>query len=252
MRINLNADVGEGYDDGPLLAIVGSANVACGLHAGDPRLMHRTVEAAVAAGASVGAHVSFHDLEGFGRRPVELPPDELAHVVVYQLGALQAIAVRAGTAVTHLKPHGALYNMAAERVDYALAIGRAIVDVDPSIIYVGLAGSAMVEAARSLGLAAAAEAFADRTYEDDGTLTPRSVPGAVITDPDVAAERAVAMVREQAVTTRSGRRLSMAFDTLCVHGDEPGAVAVGAAVRRAIESSGVELVTLPEVRPAQP
>lgn len=248
MRTNLNADVGEGFDDAPLLAVVGSANVACGFHAGDPRLMHRTVEAAMAAGVSVGAHVGFRDPEGFGRRPVELSTEELEHLVVYQLGALQAIARRLGAAVTHVKPHGALYNMAAQRPDYALAIGRAILGVDPSIIYVGLAGSAMVEAARSLGVPAAAEAFADRAYEDDGSLSPRSAPGAVVTDPDLAAERAVAMVHDGAVKTRAGRRLALSFDTLCVHGDEPGAAAVGAAVRRALEASGVELVTLPELR----
>lgn len=244
MRVNLNADVGEGYDDARLLRIVGAANVACGMHAGDPTLMYRTIRAAVDAGASVGAHVSFADREGFGRHAVDLPAAELEHLVAYQLGALRAVAALAGATVTHLKPHGALYNVAAGRSELALAIGRAIAAVDPSITYVGLAGSAMLEAAAALGLPRAAEAFADRTYEEDGTLTPRVIAGAVITDPDVAAERAVAMVRDQAVTTRSGRRLPLAIDTLCVHGDEPGAAAVGEAVRLALESAGVALVGL--------
>lgn len=239
MRVNLNADVGEGYDDARLLAVVGAANVACGLHAGDPATMRRTVEAAVAAGADVGAHVSFDDREGFGRRDVELPPADLEALVARQLEALRGIAEAAGTTVTHLKPHGALYNMAARREDYALAVGRAIAAVDPATTYVGLAGSAMLDAAAELGLPSAAEAFADRTYRDDGTLTPRSEPGAVITDPAEAAERALAMVR--------GELLPVPFDTLCIHGDEPGALAVGEAVRRRLEAEGVELVRLTEL-----
>ena len=248
MRVNLNADVGEGHDDVPLLAIVDSANVACGLHAGDPSVMHRTVEAAVAAGVTVGAHVSFADPEGFGRRPLEVDPYELEHLVAYQLGALQAIATRAGTAVTHLKAHGALYTMAAHRDDYAAAIARAVASVDASITYVGLAGSAMLRAAEAAGLHHASEAFADRTYDDDGRLTPRAEPGAVITDPAHAAERAVAMVLGLAVPTRPGGRRPTRVDTLCIHGDEPGAVAVGEAVRTALERAGIELVSLAELR----
>jgi len=252
-RVNLNADMGEGFgaydmgDDDRLLAIVGSANVACGMHAGDPNVMHRVLSAARDRGVSVGAHAGFNDLSGFGRRAIEMTSWDLELLVTYQIGALQGVAAHVGMTVTHLKPHGALYNMAAERSDYALAIGRAAAKVDPALVYVAPDGSAMQAAAAELGLPMACEAFVDRTYEDDGSLTPRSQPGAVITDPELAAERAVAIVRRQAVPTRSGGELPRRVDTLCIHADSAGAVETGKAVRRALEDAGIALVTIPDV-----
>jgi UPF0271 protein len=245
--------MGEGFgaydmgDDSRLLTIVASANVACGMHAGDPNVMHRVLSAARVNGVSVGAHAGFNDLWGFGRRAIEMTPWDLELLVTYQIGALQAVATHVGTSVTHLKAHGALYNMAAERHDYALAIGRAAAKVDPALVYVAPDGSAMQAAAAELGLPMACEAFVDRAYEDDGSLTPRSRPGAVVTDPAEAAERAVRMVRRQAVPTRSGGELPRRVDSLCVHGDSPGAVDVGEAVRTALEAAGIAVVTLPEL-----
>ena len=241
MRVNLNGDVGEGFDDEGLLDVVGSANVACGMHAGDPVTMHRVVRAALARGVSIGAHVSFDDRPGFGRRRMDVPPDEVELLVAYQVGALRAVAAHAGGTVTHVKPHGALYNMAATSPELAEAIGRGIRAVDPSLVYVGLAGSAMLRAGEALGMRVAGEAFVDRSYEADGTLTPRSTPGAVLTDPAIAAERAVEMVTSGSVASRQGTRVELAFATLCIHGDEPTGVVVGRAVRAALTAAGVEL-----------
>jgi UPF0271 protein len=253
MKVNLNADMGEGFgaydigDDMAMLDIVGSASIACGFHAGDPNVMHRVATRAKEKGVSIGAHPGFNDLWGFGRRPIDMRPDDLERMVAYQIGALQAMAACAGTTVTHLKAHGALYNMAAMREDYALAIARAITAVDPAIIYVVLGGSEMEKAGERLGLRVAREAFVDRLYEDDGTLTSRRIAGAVITDPALAAARAVTMVREQVVISRSGAKLPRRIETLCVHGDEPTGVAVARAARDALLAAGIRLVTLPEM-----
>lgn len=252
-KVNLNADMGEGYgaydigNDMEMLAIIGSASIACGFHAGDPGVMHRVVMRAKETGVSIGAHPGFNDLWGFGRRPIDMRADELEYMIAYQIGALQAIAAYAGTKVTHLKAHGALNNMAAVREDYALAIGRAIKTVDPSIIYVTLGGSEMERTGRSLGLRVASEAFVDRLYEDDGNLTSRRIAGAVITDPRAAAERAVRMVAAQAIISRSGKEIPRRIDTLCVHGDERTGVAVARAAHDALLAAGVQLVTLPEL-----
>lgn len=253
MKINLNADIGEGFgaydigDDMAMLDIVRSASIACGFHAGDPGVMHRVAMRAKERGVSIGAHPGFNDLWGFGRRTIEMRPDDLEYMVAYQIGALQAMAAFAGVKVTHLKAHGALYNMAVGRGEYARAIGRAIKVVDAAIIYVAPAGSAMAREGASLGLRVAHEAFVDRLYEDDGSLTPRKHAGAVITDPQAAAARAVQMVREQAVIARSGTKLPIRIDTLCVHGDEPTGVAVARAARDALQAAGMHLVTLPEM-----
>jgi UPF0271 protein len=251
--MNLNADLGEGFgaydigNDAAMLAIVNSASVACGFHAGDAEVMHRVVMQAKARGVSIGAHPGFNDLWGFGRRPIEMPADALERMVAYQIGALRAIAAYGPLPVTHVKAHGALSNMAAVRDDYAGAIGRAIRAVDPAIIYVAPCGSAMQRAGESLGLRVAQEAFVDRLYEDDGTLTPRRVPGAVITDPAQAAARAVRMAREQVLLTRGGAALPQRIDTLCVHGDEASGVAVAEAARDALAAAGFRLVPLPEM-----
>jgi UPF0271 protein len=253
MKTNLNADMGEGFgayrigNDEELLSIVGSASIACGMHAGDPGVMYRVIEQAVANGVTVGAHPGFNDLWGFGRRRIDMAPRDLELLVAYQIGALQAMAAYFGTTVTHVKPHGALNNMAAEDIGYAGAIAKAMKVVDPRLIYVALAGSAMVTAAEEVGVPVAREGFIDRLYDDDGNLTSRKLPGAVIADPDAAAQRAVRMICEGIVITSSGNELPLPVDTLCIHGDEPTAPVVAATTRRALEAAGVQLVTLPEM-----
>src|SRR5947207_10134473 len=250
--INLNADMGEGFgaydigDDAGLLKIIRSASIACGFHAGDPVTMHRLVTEAAAQGVSIGAHPGFNDLWGFGRRRIDMNPRELEYMIAYQIGALQAMACYAGAKVTHLKPHGSLNNMAAENLELALAIGRAIKTVDRDIIYVALAGSQMESAARELGLPVAREGFCDRLY-DDGNLTSRKVAGAVLHDPDVVRERVVNMVVNDEIVSRSGMRLKVRLDTLCVHGDEPSGVVVARAARQGLEAAGERVVTLPEM-----
>jgi UPF0271 protein len=252
-QINLNADMGEGFgaydigNDEAMLKIIRSASIACGLHAGDPLTMHRNVLRAKEEGVSIGAHPGFNDLWGFGRRRIEMKPDQLEYLVAYQIGALQAMAAYVGERVTHVKPHGALNNMAAVDADYAMAIGRAIKAVDREIVYVALAGSEMERAGRTLGLRVAREGFCDRLYDDDGNLTSRSIPGAVIHDPAVAAKRVVDMVRNGEIVSRNGKRIACRIDTLCVHGDEPTAVELARAVRAALEKAGVTIVPLTEM-----
>ncbi len=252
-KINLNADMGEGFgaydmgDDAGLMKIVRSASIACGFHAGDPVTMQRWVRAAAEAGVSIGAHPGFNDLWGFGRRRIDMPASDVEYMVAYQIGALQAMAAYAGAKVTHVKAHGALNNMAAESPELALAIGRAIKTIDPSIIYVALAGSEMERAGDKLGLPVAKEGFADRLYEDDGNLTSRKIPGSVIHDPAVAAERVVRMAKEGVIVSRNGKRIERRIHTVCVHGDEPSAVRLAGAVRQALEAAGVAVVPLTEM-----
>ncbi len=252
-QINLNADMGEGFgayamgNDAALLPIVRSASVACGFHAGDPTVMHDLVVAARDLGVSIGAHPGFNDLWGFGRRRISMAARDLEYMVAYQIGALRGIAAYAGTRVTHVKAHGALSNMAAEDAGLAIAIGRGIKTVDPALIYVAVAGTEMERAAETLGLPLAREGFVDRLYEDDGNLTPRTIEGAVIRDPGVAAERAVRMALDQELVSRHGKKLKRRIDTLCVHGDEPSAVAVAIAARDALVAAGVAVVPLPEM-----
>ncbi len=251
--INLNADMGEGFgaydigDDAGLLKIIRSASIACGFHAGDPVTMQRVVTQAVTEGVSIGAHPGFNDLWGFGRRRIDMDPRELEYMIAYQIGALQAMACYAGAKVTHLKPHGSLNNMAAENLELALSIGRAIKTVDRDIIYVALGGSDMERAGRKLGLAVAREGFCDRLYDDDGNLTSRKVPGAVLTDPEIVKERVVNMVLNDEIVSRSGKRLKARLDTLCVHGDEPTGVIVARAAREGLEAAGVRIVPLTEM-----
>ncbi|MDQ3169715.1 MAG: LamB/YcsF family protein [Acidobacteriota bacterium] len=233
MTIDLNSDMGEGVgEDDALLAVVSSSNIACGMHAGDPSVMRRTVRAAKAAGVAIGAHPGFPDLEGFGRRDVQMPPAEIEDSVIYQVAALAGIAAAEGAALAHVKPHGALYNMAAKDAAMADAIARAIAQVDRVLVMVGLPGSALERAAAKAGLRFAAEGFADRAYETDGSLVSRAKPGALITDPALAAEGALRLVREGRVST------------ICIHSDTPHAAAIGAAVRRALEGAGVRVVPL--------
>ena len=252
-KINLNADMGEGFgaydigNDDALLKIIRSANVACGFHGGDPNIMHRLVTRAREEGVSIGAHPGFNDLWGFGRRRIHMDPKDIEYAVAYQIGALQAIASYAAQSVTHLKPHGALYNMAAEEIDIAMAIGRAIKCVDSTIIYVALAGSEMERAAQLLGLPLAREGFADRLYDDDGNLTSRKREGAVIKDPAAATRQALTMVRDGAIISRNGKSISRKVDTICVHGDEPTAVVVAQAVRDGLQEAGIDVVPLTEM-----
>jgi UPF0271 protein len=253
LSVNLNADMGEGFgayeigDDDAILKIVRSASIACGMHAGDPLIMRHVVQRAKEEGVSIGAHPGFNDLWGFGRRRIDMLPEHLEYLIAYQIGALQAMAAYAGAKVTHLKPHGALNNMAAENAAYALAIGRAIKTVDRDIIYVANAGSEMENAGRKLGLKVAREGYCDRLYDDDGNLTSRKIPGAVIHDPAVAAERAVHMVVNGEIVSRNGKPISRRVDTLCVHGDGPTAIELARAVRAALEAAGVKIVPLTEM-----
>jgi 5-oxoprolinase (ATP-hydrolysing) subunit A len=253
-QINLNADIAEGWgaydigNDADLMRIVKSASVACGFHAGDPNTMHRLCMLAKEQGVSVGAHPGFNDLWGFGRRRIQMKPADLEYMIAYQIGALKAMAAYAGLKVTHLKPHGALNNMAAEDESYAMAIGRAIKTVDRDIIYVAPFGSQMEKAALSLGLPLAREGFADRQYEDDGSLTSRSIPGSVLKDPAAACKQVLRMVLEGEIVSRTGRLIKADVHTICVHGDEATGVAVGRAVRDALEKAGVAVVPLTEMK----
>lgn len=258
LRMNLNADLAEGWgaydigDDTALMKLVGSASVACGFHGGDHNTMHRICMLAKAEGVSIGAHPGFNDLWGFGRRQIKTTPDDIEYMTAYQIGALQAVARYAGIPVTHMKPHGALANMAAVDESYAMAIGRAVKTVARDLIYVGLAGSEMIRAAQKLGLPFAREGFADRSYEDDGNLTPRSTPGSVYSDPKRALEQALGLIEKGEVVSRTGRTIRIEVDTICLHGDAPTAVTVARVVRQGIDVAGVELVTLPQmIAPSQ-
>ena len=251
-EINLNSDLGESFgayamgNDPEILKVVRSANVACGFHAGDPTVMMETVRQAKENGVSIGAHPSFPDLQGFGRRQMRMTGAEIEAMVAYQIGALSGIAAAVGAPVTHVKPHGALNNMACVDDDMAAAIARAIKAVDPSLIFLSTAGSAMSRAGRTLGLRVAEEGFADRTYDDDN-LTSRKHANAMIRDPAAAVEHVLRMVREQALFSVSGKRIEAEIHSICVHGDEPSALAVAQAVRSGLESEQIRLATLPEM-----
>ncbi len=252
-RIDLNADLGEGFgvyalgDDDALLASVTSANVACGFHAGDPATMARTVAAAGERSVAVGAHPGLPDLAGFGRREMALVPAGICDLVAYQIGALAAFAARGGRRLQHVKPHGALYAMAEREQAVADAITQAVRDFDWGLILVGQSGGRLVGAGQAMGLRVAHEVFADRAYLPDGTLMPRSRAGAVLHDPGEVAARAVRLAREGLVIAADGSRLTLAADTLCLHGDTPGAAALARTVRDALESEGVIVRALGEL-----
>jgi UPF0271 protein len=255
MRIDLNADVGEALASAPsldarLMRSITSANVACGFHAGNPGVMRATVELAREHGVAVGAHPGFPDLEGFGRREIDCSPRDVEDFVLYQIGALAGIAAAQGVRLQHVKPHGALFNMAVRDAALADAVARAVAIVDPAMILFGLPGSQIVEAGRRAGLRTACEAFADRAYQPDGTLVPRSARGAVIHDPAAVVERVVRMVTERAVEAVDGTRVHFTADTICVHGDTPGAADLAAAIRAALERAAVEVVPVGQTMPA--
>jgi UPF0271 protein len=243
--IDLNCDLGESFgawtmgEDEAVLPHVSSANVACGFHAGDPTVMRRTVALAKARGVAVGAHVSLPDLQGFGRREMKVSPEEAYDFTLYQVGALAAIARAQGADLAHVKPHGALYNMAARDRALADAIARAVRDADPALVLFGLSGSALTAAGEAAGLAVAHEVFADRAYRADGALVPRGTPGAVIEDAAVAAARAASFAAGEAVAAVDGTPLRLRADTVCVHGDRAGAGAFAAALRARLDALGV-------------
>jgi len=245
LRIDLNCDMGESFgiwrlgDDEAVLPYITSANIACGVHAGDPSTMRRTVRMALDRGVAVGAHPGLPDLVGFGRRNLAITPEEAYDLVVYQVGALAAFVKAEGGRLQHVKPHGALYNMAAKDRALADAIAAAVAAVDPGLILFGLAGSELVRAGQRAGLRVAAEAFADRTYQADGSLTPRRTPGALIDDPDRAAEQVVRLVKEGKVRALDGTELTVHADTVCLHGDGARAVELAHAIRARLEAEGI-------------
>lgn len=241
-RIDLNADVGEGFDDATLLPLVTSANVACGGHAGDDDVIATTLRIARAHGVAVGAHPGFVDRASFGRVVTTREPSEIERLVVWQVEHLAGLAAREGVTVAHVKPHGALYNLAAVERPVADAIARAVADVLPGTRLVGLAGSKLLDAARDAGLVAVGEAFIDRGYLSDGTLAPRDRPGALIEDVHAAAARAIALATRAPIAAVDGTVLHVAADTLCLHGDTPGAADRARVVRAALLDAGVRIV----------
>jgi UPF0271 protein len=245
--VDLNADLGESYgawrlgDDEALLQLVTSANVACGFHAGDPLTIRRTCARAAERGVSIGAQVSYHDLAGFGRREMTVPPDELEAEVLYQLAALDGIARTEGSRVRYVKPHGALYNRAIWDPRQAAAIVAAVRGYDASLPLLTLPGSALAQAAAAAGMAAVAEAFADRAYNDDATLVSRSQPGAVLTDPEAVCARITRLVTRGSLRSVTGAELRIGARSVCIHGDTQGAVELAGRVRAALEDAGVQL-----------
>ena len=250
-RINLNADLGESFGawsmgrDGEMLQLVTSANVACGFHAGDPLVMRQTVATARRHGVSIGAHPSFPDLQGFGRRRIDMAPAELEAMVVYQIGALQGIAAAEQHRVTHVKPHGALNNLACEDIELARCIARAVRAAGPQLILLAPALSALVRAGREAGLAVVEEIFADRQYTDEGHLVPRSHPQAMVHGAEASVRHVMAMLDGAALVSIHGKRLPCAAGSICVHGDNAEAVATAQALRTALLAADYALLPLP-------
>ncbi|MDR1579991.1 MAG: LamB/YcsF family protein [Synergistaceae bacterium] len=252
LAVDMNSDLGEGFgvweigDDEAVISLVSSANIACGYHAGDPSVMRRAVGICAERGVAVGAHVSYPDMLGFGRRNMACSPQEVYDYCLYQIGALGAFCRARGVALRHVKPHGALYNQAARDARLAGAVARAVRDSGDGIILMGLARSELEPAATETGVRFASEAFADRTYMSDGSLMPRSMEGAVIHDAELSARRAVRMVTLGTVTAGDGTEIDLKPDTICLHGDSKGAVDMARAVREALVSAGVKIRPLKE------
>jgi UPF0271 protein len=249
LSVDLNSDMGEGFgvyragDDAALLDIVTSANVACGFHAGDPEIMARTFELAKERGVNVGAHPGFPDLWGFGRRAMPYSPAEIERLVAYQIGAAQALSAYARNPITFVKPHGALGNLTEPREDIATAVCRAVKAVDPTLICMSFSGGTLLRVAQDMGLRTCAEIFADRGYTDEGRLVPRGQPGAMIHNPEAAAERALRMIRNGAVESTTGKRVELPIETICIHGDGPEAIATARLVRKTLEDAGVAIAS---------
>ena len=250
MRIDLNSDLGESFGawtmgaDDALMESVTSANIACGFHAGDPTVMRRTIRLAKIQGVAIGAHPGFGDLVGFGRRELQASPQEVEDLVLYQVAALAGVASAEGMRLQHVKAHGALYNMAARDASLAAAIARAVAAFDPSLILLGLPNSPLLSEGEKAGLAVAAEIFADRTYEPDGSLTPRRIAGSVIHAPAQVIARAVHMVQTGTVVARDGTTIALKTDTMCLHGDTPGSADLARRIRAALEDAGVSVIAL--------
>ncbi len=242
-RIDFNCDLGEGCDDAAVMPYISSANIACGLHAGDIQTMRRTVALCIAHGVAIGAHPAFDDREGFGRREMACAPDEVHALVLRQIRVLMDIAATQAARLAHVKPHGALYNMAARDPALADAIACAVHDADPMLRLVGLSGSALPAAGEAIGLRVLHEVFAERRYEVDGTLTPRSHPDAVIAALDDALAQVRSIVRDGSVVARTGERIALRADTLCLHGDRTDAAHFARAMRATLEADGVQIGT---------
>ncbi len=249
-KIDLNSDLGESFGaykigrDKDIVPLVSSANIACGFHAGDPTVMANTVQLCKQNGTAVGAHPGFDDLQGFGRRNMSISCQDAKNIIIYQIGALDAFCRANGLKMQHVKPHGALYNMAAKDEKLSDAICQGIYEYDPSLILMGLANSQMIESAKKIGLPYASEVFADRAYEDDGTLVARTKPGAMIEDEDEAVERVVTMIKTHTVKTVSGKTIEITPDSVCVHGDSEKALAFVEKIRKTLISEGVEIAPL--------
>jgi UPF0271 protein len=244
-QVDLNCDLGESYgaytigQDAAILPFVTSANIACGFHAGDPEVMHKTVELALKSKVVIGAHPGLPDLVGFGRRNMAISPEEAYTMLVYQIGALAAFVKAAGGRMQHVKPHGALYNMAAKDAVLAQAIAQAVYDVDPALILYGLSGSKLVQAGAAAGLTTFHEVFADRTYQADGSLTPRKQPDALIRDDQTAISQVIRMVKEGTVVSQQGSEVKIQADTVCIHGDGAHALAFAKHIREVLAESGI-------------
>jgi UPF0271 protein len=251
--IDLNCDLGESFGpwamgmDAEIIPLISSANIACGFHAGDPLVMARTVQAARDHGVAVGAHPGFPDLSGFGRRDMQVAPEEAAAYVQYQIGALKAFCDARKTPLVHVKPHGALYNMAARDPVLAEAVCRAIAEVDAGLILLALAGSELIRAAEKQGLPVAREVFADRAYEEDGSLVSRGKPGALVTGEDEVLRRVVGMVKEGRVMAVTGKEIPLTADSVCVHGDGPQALAFVRKINARFKAEGIAIVPLAEI-----
>lgn len=253
MKICLNADVGESFgryrigNDELLLPSITSANIACGMHAGDPTIMVRTIEMASNCDTSIGAHPGFNDIWGFGRRQIRMAPKDIEYLVTYQIGALQALAGANGEEVRHVKPHGALNNIAHDDIEVAQAVASGIKAADPDLVFIANFGSCMSEAGMRAGLKVANEGYADRTYDDNGKMLSRELENSVLRDPRECAAHVLKMVQNQEIHTVGGRRIPARIDTFCVHGDEPYAAEIARQVREALEAEGVDLVPIAEI-----
>jgi UPF0271 protein len=248
LSVDLNADVGEGMDDAELLPYVTSANVACGMHAGDPTTMDQTVLSALTRGVRVGAHPGYPDRANFGRVFVEMSADDIENLIVFQVGALEGFVRSRGGRLTHVKPHGALYHSAGEFPDVARAIAEGVRRVGEDLVLVGAAGSLLVGAGEDAGLAVAEEAFADRRYRSDGTLVPRGEPGALLIDPDEAAAQAVGLARDGVAIAQDSTTIPVRADTICLHGDTPGAVEIAKRIHEQFRKAGIRIAPIEPTR----
>jgi len=248
--VDLNCDMGESFgnykigQDDEVIKYITSSNIACGFHAGDPNVMRYTVKLAKKNNVSIGAHPGFPDLQGFGRRKMDISPEEIKNLITYQIGALQAIAKTEGMSLQHVKPHGALYNIIENDKKLGQAVAEAVFKIDKNLILVGLANSEIIDIALKLGLKVAREGFADRVYNSDGTLVKRSIPGSVISDPDLIAQRVVKMINQQKVETIDGKTINLQIDTICLHGDNKNALNVIKAIRKILAEEKIKIAPL--------